>query len=91
MMMLTILLNDVLSKTVAKFMSKYSISLKWTEEDQLFLVTIPEFSDRVIMPCTHGKTRAEAIHHAEEVIKMYLEAWQLEGETIPHPKTLPIA
>jgi hypothetical protein len=31
------------------------------EEDRLFLVTIPEFSDRVIMPCTHGKTRTEAI------------------------------
>jgi len=69
-------------------MNKYSISLQWTEEDQLFLVTIPEFSDRVIMPCSHGKTRKEAIHNAEEVIEMYLEAWQLEGETIPQPKTL---
>jgi predicted RNase H-like HicB family nuclease len=72
-------------------MSKYSISLQWTEEDQLFLVTIPEFSDRVIMPCTHGKTRVEAIHNAEQVIEMYLEAWQLEGETIPQPKILLIA
>jgi predicted RNase H-like HicB family nuclease len=43
------------------------------------------------MPCTHGKTRAEAIHNAEKVIEMYLEAWQLEGETIPQPKILLIA
>ena len=74
-----------------KKMNNYMINLQCSEEDQLFLVTIPEFSDRIIMPCTHGKTRAETIRNAEEVIKMYLEAWQLEGETIPHPKTLPIA
>jgi len=74
-----------------KKMNNYMINLQWSEEDQLFLVTIPEFRDRIIMPCTHGKTRAEAIRNAEEVIEMYLEAWQSEGETIPQPKTLSIA
>ena len=69
----------------------YMMSLQWSEEDQHFLVTIPEFRDRVIMPCTHGKTRTEAIRNAEEVIEMYLEAWQSEGETIPQPKILSIA
>jgi antitoxin HicB len=69
----------------------YTMSLQWSEEDQHFLVTIPEFRDRVIMPCTHEKTRTEAIRNAEEVIEMYLEAWQLEGETIPQPKTLLMA
>ena len=39
------------------------------------------------MPCTHGKTRDEAIHNSEEVIEMYLEAWQAEGESIPEPRT----
>ncbi|NJM47248.1 MAG: hypothetical protein HC860_14735 [Alkalinema sp. RU_4_3] len=46
-------------------MNQYSMLIQWSEEDQLFLITIPEFSDdlrsvvdhRVIMPCTHGKTR----------------------------------
>jgi predicted RNase H-like HicB family nuclease len=69
-------------------MNQYSMLVQWSEEDQLFLVTIPEFSDRVIMPCTHGKTREEAIHNAEEVIEMYLEAWEAEGETIPQPRTM---
>ncbi len=40
-------------------------------EEQLFLVTIPEFAERVVMPCTHGKTREEAIRNGEEMIKMY--------------------
>lgn len=64
-------------------MSKYSMVIQWSEKDRLFLVTIPEFVERVVMPCTHGKTREEAIRNGEEVIKMYLEAWQSEGKSIP--------
>jgi len=73
------------------FMSRYSMIVQWSDEDGLFLVTIPEFSDRVVMPCTHGKTREEAIHNGEEVIEMYLEAWEAEGESIPEASTLQIA
>jgi predicted RNase H-like HicB family nuclease len=69
-------------------MSKYSMLVEWSEEDRLFLVTIPEFSNLVLMPCTHGKTRAEAIFHGEEVIEMYLESWQAEGIPIPQPRLL---
>jgi predicted RNase H-like HicB family nuclease len=67
------------------------MNVQWSEADQLFLVTIPEFSDRVVMPCTHGATREQAIHNGEEVIDMYLEAWQMEGESIPEPKILQAA
>jgi len=72
-------------------MSRYSTIVQWSEVDRLFLVTIPEFGDRVIMPCTHGETREQAIHNGEEVIEMYLEAWEAEGESIPEPRTLQIA
>jgi len=72
-------------------MSQYSMTLQWSDQDRLFLVTIPEFSDRVVMPCTHGKTREEAIRNGEEVIEMYLEAWVTEGESLPTPNTLQIA
>ncbi len=72
-------------------MNRYSMMVQWSEEDQLFLVTIPEFADVVVMPCTHGKTREEAIHQGEAVIEMYLEAWAEEGEPIPEPRMLQIA
>ncbi|MEM7758446.1 MAG: type II toxin-antitoxin system HicB family antitoxin [Cyanobacteria bacterium P01_G01_bin.67] len=72
-------------------MNQYSMIIQWSDEDQLFLVTIPEFSDRVIMPCTHGKTRQEATLNGEEVIEMYLDAWQAEGEAIPKPIKLQTA
>ena len=69
-------------------MSKYTMTIQWSEEDSLFLVTIPEFTDRVIMPCTHGKTREEALCNGEEVIEMYLEAWKTENDSIPEPRIL---
>jgi predicted RNase H-like HicB family nuclease len=72
-------------------MNRYSMVVQWSDEDQLFLVTIPEFADLVIMPCTYGKTREKAIRNGEEVIEMYLEAWQAENEIIPKPSTLQIA
>jgi len=72
-------------------MSRYSIMIQWSDEDRLFLVTILEFDDRVVMPCTHGKTREEAIRNGEDVIEMYLEAWQVEGKLIPEPRTLQVA
>ncbi|MGK7956881.1 MAG: type II toxin-antitoxin system HicB family antitoxin [Crocosphaera sp.] len=71
-------------------MNQYSMIIQWSQEDKLFLVTIPEFSERVIMPCTHGKTREQAIWNGEEVIEMYLEAWQAEGLEIPKVKTLQV-
>ena len=43
------------------------------------------------MPCTHGETHEQAIHNGEEVIEMYLKAWQMEGESIPEPKILQAA
>ncbi len=71
-------------------MSEYSMIIEWSNEDELFLVTIPEFADLVVMPCTYGKTREEAIHKGEEVIEMYVEAWQAEGVLIPEPRTLKV-
>jgi predicted RNase H-like HicB family nuclease len=72
-------------------MTRYSMIIQWSDEDRLFLVTIPEFAERVMMPCTHGTTREEAIRNGEEVIEMYLEAWQAENEFIPEPSTLQVA
>ena len=43
------------------------------------------------MPCTHGKTLTEAIANGEEVIEMYLKAWEAEGEIIPPPSKLQTA
>ncbi len=37
----------------------YSIMIQWSEEDQCFVVFLPEFED-VMQPVTHGETYEEA-------------------------------
>ena len=68
--------------------TNYSMIIQWSEIDQIFLVTIPEFVDRVRMPCTHGDTHEEAAKHGLEVIETFLEIWEEEGKSIPEPRTL---
>jgi predicted RNase H-like HicB family nuclease len=87
---LNIIVSDANSETLLMD-NRYSMAVQWSDEDQLFLVTIPEFADRVMMPCTHGKTREEAIRNGEEVIEMYLEAWATDGELLPEPLTRQVA
>ena len=66
----------------------YSMLIQWSDLDQVFVVTIPEFADRVMMPCTHGDTHEEAAQHGLEVIETFLEIWEEEGKSIPEPRAL---
>jgi len=64
---------------------RYSVIIQWAEEDQLYLVTIPEFSEIGMQPCTYGKTYEDAIANAQEAIAAYLEYCQEEGILPPSP------
>jgi predicted RNase H-like HicB family nuclease len=65
----------------------YSMLIEWSEEDQTYLVTLPEWSDRVMMPATHGNTYSEAVQHGQEVLEMLINDALLDGEQLPPPKT----
>lgn len=53
---------------------RYAMVIEWSDEDQLFLVSIPDFPG----VHTHRRTRAEAVEMGEEVI-----APLLDGESTP--------
>jgi predicted RNase H-like HicB family nuclease len=53
-----------------EYHSHYSMLIEWSEADQAYLVTLPEWADRVIMPATHGSTYGEAVQHGQEVLEM---------------------
>ena len=57
-------------------MRRYAMVIEWSDEDQLFLVSIPDFPGAH----THGRTRAEATAMGEEVIALLLD-----GEVKPPP------
>lgn len=64
----------------------YSMVLEWSEEDQAYLVILPEWADRVVMPVTHGQTYDEAVKHGQKVLEMLLNSAIQDGESIPSPK-----
>jgi len=61
--------------------------IEWSEEDQAYLVTLPEWADRVMMPTTHGSTSSEAVQHGQEVLEMLMNDALRDREPLPPPKT----
>ena len=61
--------------------AKYRMLIEWSEADQIFVVTLPEF------PCnrTHGATYAEAARNGEEVLGLLIETFQADGRSLPAP------
>lgn len=70
---------------------RYSLVIQWSETDQLYLVTIPEFAELIMQPCTSGKTYQEALDNTQDCIEACLEYWQKENITLPSPKILQLA
>ena len=67
---------------------KYTVIIQWSEDDQCFVVILPEFQDVVMQPVTHGDTYEEALKNAQEVLELLVESASYEGTSLPEPKTL---
>ena len=65
--------------------ARFSMLIQWSEEDQAYLVTLPEWANRVNTPTTHGHTYEEAAKNGREVLEMLAEGALEEGETLPKP------
>jgi len=65
----------------------YSMLIEWSEEDQVYLVTLPEWADYIMMPATHGSTYNEAVQHGQEVLELLVNSARRDGEQLPPPKT----
>ncbi len=59
----------------------YSMVIRWDPRDDIYIVDVPELPG-----CrTHGKTYAEAIKNALEVIELWIEDAIKSGEPVPPP------
>jgi predicted RNase H-like HicB family nuclease len=65
----------------------YSMVIQWSEEDQLFLVHLPEFPWQQFH--THGRTYEEAAKNGQEVIEAFVEMLTEEDKPLPEPRILP--
>lgn len=58
---------------------KYSMTIEWSPEDDVFVVTIPELPG-----CrTHGESYEEAAGNGREVIELVVEGLAQDGQHIP--------
>lgn len=64
--------------------SQYSMVIQWSEEDNLYLVHLPEFPSQHFV--THGESYEEAARRGQEVIKMLIEDYQESGKPLPEPQ-----
>ena len=62
-------------------MSKYSMILSWSEEDQAYIVAVPELPGCM----ADGKTPTEAVKNAEIIIQEWIECALEDGDPIPKP------
>ena len=60
--------------------------IEWSDEDQAFLVTLPEWAGRVNTPTTHGDTYEEAVRNGNDVLELLIETALERGEPLPPPK-----
>ena len=61
----------------------YSILIQWSEEDQSFVASLPEFGPYAL---THGSTYEEALKNAMEALALLIE----ETSPLPSPQTFHI-
>jgi len=64
---------------------RYSMLIEWSDEDQAYLVTLPEWAGRVNTPTTHGATYEDAVRHGHEVLDDLIAIHRERGEPLPEP------
>lgn len=63
-------------------MYKYELIIYWSDEDQRYLVEVPELPGCM----ADGETYQDAIKNAEAVISEWIETAQSAGREVPQPK-----
>lgn len=65
-----------------KVESKYEMVIYWNDEDQAFIVEVPELPGCM----ADGPTYQEAVSEAEKVIDMWIRRAQSLNRPVPEPK-----
>ena len=63
-------------------MDKYAISIKWSDEDDSFVATIPQIKAL----SAFGATREEALSELHIAAEAYFEALEAAGKSLPLPE-----
>lgn len=62
---------------------RYSMVIQWSEEDQLYIVSLPEFGNYAR---THGKTYEEALAMGKDCLDELIASYEEAGDPLPEPR-----
>ncbi len=62
---------------------KYRMVIQWSDEDDCFLVALPDFPGQYWR--THGETYEEAVANGKEAIESLILAYEADDEPLPSP------
>jgi len=60
----------------------YSMVIEWSDADQAFIVSLPEFPGNH----THGDTYEEAVKQGQDLMESLIMWAQQDGKPLPQPK-----
>lgn len=63
-------------------MNKYELIIYWSDDDQAFVVEVPELPGCM----ADGATYAEAVANAEKIIAHWIQTAEELGRPIPRPR-----
>jgi antitoxin HicB len=66
--------------------ARYSMVIEWSDQDQAYIVSFPEWEAAGHIGHTHGETYAEAVQKGEEMLRFLIESTQEEGDVLPPPR-----
>jgi antitoxin HicB len=67
---------------------KYEMVICWSEEDDCYLVSLPDFPGQKWR--THGETYEIAVEQGVEALESLISAYEVNGELLPEPKAISV-
>jgi predicted RNase H-like HicB family nuclease len=65
---------------------RYSIIIEWSQEDQAYVVSLPEWADQYAMPVASGKTYEEAAARGRNALENYIRFAVEDHQPLPQPR-----
>jgi antitoxin HicB len=60
--------------------------ISWSDEDQAYLVTLPEWEGRVFNPVAHGESYEDAVRRGHEALAAVVASARKHAEPLPEPR-----
>lgn len=66
--------------------SNYSIVIQWSQKDNCFVASLPEWNNQN----TYGKSYEQALENAQKILSSLIKSSVSQGESLPPAKTFKV-